>query len=435
MESASARGGRGPGDRWRPRPAFVAALAAALLAWWWTEEPAHPPTLAVVEAAPSGPVAPPAIVDTLQPDQTLSEVWSDHGLEPAVLAQVVEAGAPLFPFRKLRPGTEVRLQQAPGGALRRVDLGIDRDRQLVMRRNGPGFEAELVETPFVRKPRQVSACIDGSPWQALADAGEDPVITVRMARVLAAQIDFYTDIQPGDCFDLAFTVDERPDATYRVATLDAIRFRLGNVVHEAYRFDGEEDERESWYDAEGRPLARRFLRSPLQYTRISSGFGMRRHPILRRVRPHNGVDYVAPVGTPVQASGDGVVTFAGRNGGYGLLVRLKHGKRYVTSYAHLSRIAPGIRPGTRVSQGRVIGYVGSTGLSTGPHLDYRFMVDGRYVDPRSAVLPAADPLDPSRMPAFEWTRDALIARLEATEGLEVPFGIPSSPVEDVKNAR
>lgn len=422
MESPPGTRGRGPGDRRWPRAGFVVALAAALAAWWgWTDEPPAPPAPAVVEAAPT---ALPAIVDTLRPDQTLSGVWAENELEPGDLPPVVEAGGTVFPWRNLRPGTVFRFVFSREGSLRSVDLKLDRDRRLLVRRHPDGFRAEMIETPLVKKPRRVSACIESSPWKALVAAGEDPAITVRMARVLAAQVDFYTDLREGDCFDLAFTVDERPDGSYRVANLDAIRFRLGDRTLEAYRFGDDEDSADEWYDQEGRPLERRFLRSPLKYMRISSGFGMRRHPILRKVRPHNGIDYVAPVGTPVQASGNGTVAYAGRNGGYGVYVRIEHGSRYVTSYAHLSRIASGIRRGARVRQGQVIGYVGSTGLSTGPHLDYRFMVDGRYVDPLSISLPTADPLDPSRMPAFATARGQLRARLDGEPAIEVPFGLP-----------
>lgn len=431
MESSPGTRGRGPGDRWRPRAAYVVALVAALVTWWWTEDPPAPPAPSAVEAAPS---APPALVDTLRPDQTLSGVWAENGLEPGDLPVVVEAGQDLFPWSKLRPGTVLRFLFTPNGTLRSVDLKLDRDRRLLVRRHEDGFRADMVETPLVRKPRTVSTCIESSPWKALDDAGEDPAITIQMAQVLAAQIDFYTDLRQGDCFDVAFTVDERPDGTYRSADLDAIRFRLGDRAVEAYHFVDGETSKDEWYDDEGRPLKRQFLRSPLKYMRISSGFGMRRHPILRRVRPHNGVDYVAPVGTPVQASGNGIVTFSGRNRGYGLYVRIKHGERYVTSYAHLSRIASGVRRGARVSQGQVIGYVGSTGLSTGPHLDYRFMVNGRYVDPLSTDLPAADPLDASRMPAFETARDALRARLDPEE-IALPFALSFSGEDAGSNAR
>ncbi|MDX1661023.1 MAG: M23 family metallopeptidase [Gemmatimonadota bacterium] len=327
---------------------------------------------------------------------------------------MTEAGRAIFSWRTLRPDTGYEFRFGPEGRFREFEVELDRDRRIVVYRTAGGFAARMEETPTVRTTRRLpEVCVQGSPWQSVAERGEDPALTVAMAEVLAAQVDFYTDLRAEDCFDLAFTVDERPDGSYRLVSLDAVRLQTSKKLFEAYRFSAD-GERFDYYDGEGRSLKRRFLRSPLKFARITSGFGARMHPILRRVRPHNGVDYAAPVGTPVQAAGHGVVGRAGWNGGYGRRVTIRHGDRYVTSYAHLSRIAPGIRPGANVSQGQVIGYVGSTGLSTGPHLDYRFMKDGRYVDPLSTNLPTAEPLDSERLDAFELERDRLRARLEGT---------------------
>lgn len=391
-----------------PRPAFLMALAGAALAWWLAGDPA-PPAPATVTAAPS---APPAIVDTLKPDQTLSGVWSEHDLDPADLTPVVEAGMPLFPWRSLRPGAVYRFTFRPDGRLDGLDLKIDRDRRLVIRRAGLGFAASLEETKFARTTRSFSACLEGSLWETITRAGEDPSLAVLMAEALAAQVDFYTDIRAGDCMGAVFSADVRPDGSYKLVALDAVRLEGSKKTQEAYRFAAA-GSREDWYDAEGQSLKRRFLRSPLKYARISSRFGVRMHPILRRARHHDGVDYVAPVGTPVQASGDGVVRFSGRRGGYGLHVELAHGRDYVTSYSHLSRIASGVRSGAGVEQGQVIGYVGSTGMSTGAHLHYRFIKDGRNVDPLSTDLPTGTPLEGDDLVRFASVRDGLRARIAA----------------------
>jgi murein DD-endopeptidase MepM/ murein hydrolase activator NlpD len=404
-----------------PRLPFLVALAMGLLSWWLAGDPTPPaPRQVMASTTPT----PPAIVDTLQPNQTLSGVWAEHGLPPEDLPAVVHAGQSLLPWRSLRPGSVYKFLFASDSTLRTIDLKVDRDRRLVVHRAGPLFRAELIETEFVRKNRALSACVEGSPWQALSDAGEDPTLVVQMGEILAAQVDFYTDLRPEDCFELAFEVDERPDGSYRLVGLDAVRLALRDRTVEAYRFsmDGGTPE---WYDSEGQSLKRMFLRSPLKFARISSGFGMRRHPILRRMRAHNGVDYVAPVGTPVQASGDGVVLQAGRNGGHGLYIKLQHGRRYSTSYSHLSRIASGVRTGARVQQGQVIGYVGSTGMSTGAHLDYRFIKDGKYVDPLSTDLPTANPLEDGQLAAFRTARDLLRQRLDAVDGVSSPSVVPA----------
>lgn len=387
-----------------PRPVFLVALAAALLGWWLSDEPA-PPAPRPVAAAPPPP---PALVDTLRAGETLSTMWTEHALPAADLHEVVEAGREIHPWRALRAGSVYAFDFTRTGALRSVSVQIDRDRRMVVRRASERWTAELQETEFVRRMRHVSVCVEGSPWEALAAAGEDPTLTVRMAEVMAAQVDFYSDLHADDCFDLAFAVDERADGSYRVVALHGIRMHLRGGTREAYRFavDGE---RFDYYDAEGQSLKRRFLRSPLKYSRISSGFGTRRHPVLGRRRHHDGIDYVAPTGTPVQAAGDGVVTFAGRSGGHGLHIKLRHDGRYLTTYSHLSAIAGGVRRGARVQQGQVIGRVGSTGLSTGPHLHYRFSKDGRYVDPLATDLPTAIPLAGDQLVAFARARDAIRA--------------------------
>jgi murein DD-endopeptidase MepM/ murein hydrolase activator NlpD len=392
----------------RPRPAFLVALGGAALAWWLAGEPT-PPTPATVVAAPS---APPAIVDTLNPGQTLSGVWSEHALDPEDLTPVVEAGMNLFPWRSLRPGAVYKFTFRPDGRLNGLDLKIDRDRRLVIRRAGIRFSASLEETPFTRADRSLSACVEGSLWETISAAGEDPSLAVLMAEALAAQVDFYNDLQPGDCVGSVFTADVRPDGSYKLVSLEAVRLDGAKKSHEAYRFSAD-GERQDWYDGDGQSLKRRFLRSPLKFSRISSRFGTRMHPILRRARHHDGVDYVAPQGTPVQASGDGVVRFAGRRGGYGLHVELKHGREYVTSYSHLSRIASGVRSGAQVSQGQVIGYVGSTGMSTAAHLHYRFVKDGRNVDPLSTDLPTGVPLEGKELARFMDVRDGLRGRMES----------------------
>lgn len=402
------------------RPWVLAALGGALVAWWLASEPT-PPVPPTVAAAPP---APPAIVDTLRAEQTLSDLWAVHDLPAEDLPAVVEAGLEVLSWQRLRSGSEVRFRFARSGALDGLDLVLDRDRRLVIRRAGTLFTASIVETPTVRRTRTVAACMDGSLWEAVQEAGEDPTVTLEMAEILAAQVDFYTDVRAGDCFKALLVVDERPDGTYRLAWIDAMTFEADGRPFEAYRFSGD-GETFDYYDAAGESLKRMFLRSPLKFARISSRFGMRMHPILRRRRPHNGVDYAAPTGTPVQAAGDGVVASAGRNGGYGLWVQLRHRNGYVTSYAHLSRIASGVRRGAKVRQGQVIGYVGSTGLSTGPHLDYRFMKDGRYVDPLSTDLPTAEPLAPEDLAAFEPVRERLAARLAAVDG---SFALPDGVV-------
>ncbi|MGH8708207.1 MAG: M23 family metallopeptidase, partial [Burkholderiales bacterium] len=167
-----------------------------------------------------------------------------------------------------------------------------------------------------------------------------------------------------------------------------------------------------YYAPDGKNLRKAFMRSPLEFSRVSSGFGMRRHPIARAWRKHEGVDYAAPTGTRVRAAGDGVVTFAGRKGGYGKVVILRHRGQYSTLYAHLSRLAPGMRRGRLVQQGDIVGHVGSTGWATGPHLHYEFRIAGRARNPYAIAMPAGEPVPAAELPAFRLLAEPLVARLE-----------------------
>jgi murein DD-endopeptidase MepM/ murein hydrolase activator NlpD len=204
----------------------------------------------------------------------------------------------------------------------------------------------------------------------------------------------------------------RPDGSARLGGIESAELVNRGVSRAAIWFEAP-DGTADWYNVEGSSLRRQFLRSPLKFTRISSGFTSRRfHPILKRYRAHPGIDYVAPAGTPVQAAGNGVVRYAGWKGGYGRFVELQHGKVYRTSYAHLSRIAAGVRAGRRISQGEIIGYVGSTGLATAAHLDYRFTKNGRFVNPLSEDLPTGEPVPREYGALFAERREAALGLLD-----------------------
>jgi murein DD-endopeptidase MepM/ murein hydrolase activator NlpD len=223
-----------------------------------------------------------------------------------------------------------------------------------------------------------------------------------MAEVLQWDVDFNKDLQPGDTF-AALYEEVRLDQRYHgIGELRAVVLENGGRRLEAYRYN------DGWYDGDGRPLQKLFLRSPLPYTRITSSFSHRRyHPVLKSYRPHHGVDYGAPVGTPVRATAAGVVVLADWEGGGGKTVKLRHPNGFLTAYLHLSKFAVGIKPGARVAQGDVIGHVGSTGLATGPHLDYRVQHRGKWIDPTTLREQPAPPIGATEMASFVEARDQL----------------------------
>ena len=236
---------------------------------------------------------------------------------------------------------------------------------------------------------------------------------MRLSEVFAWQIDFFR-IQRGDRFRVVYEERTVDGTTIGPGDIVAAYFVHRGRTYYAYRFD--DGEGSEYFDENGQSLRRELLKAPLRFSRISSRFTNRRfHPVLKRYRPHHGTDYAAPTGTPVLSVGDGTVQFAAYKGYNGNYVKIRHNATYTTGYLHLSRIADGLRPGATVKQGDTIGYVGSTGLSTGPHLDYRFWKNGTAIDPYSVELPPARPVAPQHMTAFRNVVDGLYEQLMREE--------------------
>jgi len=245
----------------------------------------------------------------------------------------------------------------------------------------------------------------------MIDKCKNPELILQFAEVFEWEIDFLTEPQRGDSFRLIFEEYTMDGNFVKYGDILAAEYRSGNQTTQAvsYQIPGG---RKDWFDPLGKSVRKAFLKSPLNYRRISSRFSYARfHPILKIYRPHLGVDYAAPAGTPIVSSADGVVTYAGWRGGLGKAVEIRHANGFVTSYGHLSGIARGIRSGTRVKQKDLIGYVGSTGLATGPHLDYRVKVNGRFVNPLKMVSPPVEPVKPEHLADFKAHRDNLLYAL------------------------
>lgn len=440
----------------RPRLALGAAiLAAAVSAKLLVDPPPAPTSLppslersaGVRPADREPPVAPPVLSDSLAAGETLSLVWERNARPADEISAVVSAASAVFDVRQLRAGAPIEMYLrgpghdwgggAPGGVpvssaaapLDSVLIRIDAERRLALLADGASaFRGEVRETPVREVYRTYVGCIETSLYEALeSEAGDFSLFALELDRIYGGQIDFYSDLHPDDCVSLYFHAFERPDGSLRLGRIESAELVNKGKRHRAVWFrapDGTAD----YYDPSGRSLKRQFLRSPLKFTRISSGFTLRRfHPVLKRYRAHLGIDYAAPAGSPVQAAGNGIVTFAGWKRGYGKVVEIRHGKVYETSYAHLSRIPAGVRAGRRVSQGEVIGYVGSTGLSTGPHLDYRFSKNGVFVNPLKEKFVSGEPVAPQYASLFADQRDHALRMLASPETVlagAAAFGAP-----------
>ncbi len=373
------------------------------------------------EIEPPAPGLPPARMAVLQelPDDgtveqtvevrrgdTLLSILLSAGVGTAEAHEAVSSLSGMYDPRQLRPGQFLTLElertRRGDGALRLAGLSfaVDPRRELALSRAGDGgFVARTVERELSAMPRIAAGTIEDSLYAA-AVRQEVPQSTLAEAiRLLSWDVDFQRDIQPGDRFELLYQELVTEDGESALGgDLLYVALELQGRIVEAFRF--EEDGQVSWYDREGRSLRKSLLRTPIDGARLSSRFGKRRHPILGYTRMHKGVDFAAPTGTPIYAAGDGVVVMAGRNGSYGNYVRIRHNREYQTAYAHMSRIARGIREGVRVRQGQVIGYVGSTGRSTGPHLHYEVLRAGRQVNPLEIAGTVAQRLEGEALKIF-----------------------------------
>jgi murein DD-endopeptidase MepM/ murein hydrolase activator NlpD len=314
-------------------------------------------------------------------------------------------------MRFLRPGHAVAAKVGAGGELLELSYLPARELQMVIERAGDGFRAEQRPAPLRTATLMRTGVVQSSLFAASDAAGIPDAVAIQIADIFAGEVDFHRDLRRGDQFSVVYEqhyVGGRPVHAGRVLAAEFVN--QGRLLHALLYPNARGGS--GYYAADGSNLRKEFLRSPLEYTRISSGFGMRRHPFLRSWRAHTGIDYAAPEGTRVRAAGDGVVEFAGRKGGYGNVVILRHRGQYTTLYAHLSRFAPGVRRGTRVAQGDIVAHVGSTGWATGSHLHYEFQIAGRARNPYAIAMPAGEPVPAAELPEFRRHAEALVARLE-----------------------
>jgi murein DD-endopeptidase MepM/ murein hydrolase activator NlpD len=304
--------------------------------------------------------------------------------------------------RRLRQGTEITLRYPREGMdLRGVDVAVSPDETVRIDRDVLGWRSQLIETPIYVDTIFATGEIESVFWSAVVENPELAGLTFEdrnrlidhLDRVFQWQVDFSRQIRVGDTYRFVFEREVRPDGSMRAGRLLAAEFVNSGTPYHAVYFDPNGDGEGSYFDLEGESVRRAFLLKPLSYRRISGRYSPgRRHPILNTIRAHRGVDYAADSGTPIMATSDGVVIHRSPKGSFGNTVEIRHPNGFVTRYAHLRSFRSGVNVGTRVKQGDVIGYVGMTGLATGPHLHYEMMRSGRHMDPLSVDLPAGDPV-------------------------------------------
>jgi murein DD-endopeptidase MepM/ murein hydrolase activator NlpD len=321
--------------------------------------------------------------------------------------------------KKLYPGTGFHGVRSPGGKLEQLRVVFDRRTEVHFTVDESGILVERIERPIESEVVRIEGTIESSLFGAMQTAGAGPELAVRMAEIYQWDIDFLRDLRKGDSFVVVADRQTIDGEFFGWGNIFVTRFVNGSRTLDAVAYP-DDSGRLGYYDLEGHPLRKQFLRSPLKFSRVTSRFSMNRyHPVLKRRMPHYGVDYGAPTGTPVMVTADGTVTLAGRNGGGGNMVTVRHTNGYETNYLHLSRFGTGVRRGARVTQGQIIGYVGSTGLSTGPHLDYRVKLNGRWINPLSISSPPVKPLAEERLQRY---LAHALAILSLIEGRTPPVG-------------
>ncbi|MBD1597101.1 peptidoglycan DD-metalloendopeptidase family protein [Pseudomonas typographi] len=343
---------------------------------------------------------------------TLSTLFQKVGLSAAEVQAALDSDPQARKFTHLKHGQVLQFELTPEGQLQSLHTQLSHLETIRLQRNATGFAFErTVEKPVMRNA-YAHGVINSSLSLSAQKAGLSHGQIMDLANIFGYDLDFTQDIHPGDQFDVIYEQQVLDGKVIGNGNIVAARFASRGKNYTAVRYTNKQGN-SSYYTAEGNSMRKAFVRSPVDYARISSRFsGARQHPILNTIRAHQGVDYAAARGTPIKATGDGKVILAGRKGGYGNTVIIQHGATYRTLYGHMQGFARGIGSGATVKQGQVIGYIGTTGLATGPHVHYEFQVNGTHVDPLGQKLPMAEPIARSERGRFTQLSQTLMAQMD-----------------------
>ncbi len=352
---------------------------------------------------------------TVARNDTLDRIFRRLKLDLADLATLRSLPGIRNALDSLRTGEALRFTHHDG-RLFGLERRLNETQTLRVSRHGDALTADLLHNPVEMRQRTIHGVIDSSLFEAVEAAGAHDQIAVALADIFGWDIDFVLDVRQGDTFAVTYEEIWRDGTYLHDGQIEAAEFVNHGRTFRAVRY-ADPDGHAQYYTPEGHSLHKAFLRAPVEFSRVSSRFNSaRRHPILNLIRAHKGVDYAAPIGTPVHAAGDGHIRMAGRLGGYGNCIEIEHSRSIVTLYGHLSRFARGAHVGAHVAQGTIIGYVGMTGLATGPHLHYEYRVNGVFKNPQTVSLPAAAPIDAAWRADFLARSAPLLATLESPAG-------------------
>ena len=365
-----------------------------------------------LETIPTEPIVEAADVTVVvKKGDTLSSIFSELDIHNE-LTRILNLGKQAKPFKKIYPGQKLHFTFG-GDGIDKLELEKSITKSLVLYRDNDTFITEETDRELDKISQVATGTINQSLFLAGQDAGMSDGLIMGLAGIFGWDVDFALDIREGDSFTVVYEELFLEGEKVGDGNIIAAEFVNNNEFYRAYRYTDSNDKTE-YYSPDGKSMRKPFMRTPVDLARISSHFNLRRkHPVLNKIRAHKGVDYAASTGTAIKATGDGKVVHRGRKGGYGNTIILRHGNTYTTLYAHMSKYARKTGVGSRVKQGQIIGYIGSTGLATGPHLHYEFRVNGVHRNPLKVKLPSANPLPDSEMDRFQASIQPMIVQLDA----------------------
>lgn len=340
------------------------------------------------------------IVDAVREGDSLAKIFKRQKISPQTLHNIMTCGPEANILKKIHPGQELAFSIDDSGELMKVEYFMNKLETLNITKSAESYDIDIHRKPIETKTNYSHGVIDSALFLSAKKAGLSDNMTMQLANIFGWDIDFVLDIRQGDSFELMFEEKYVDGEKYQDGDILIATFINQGKEFTAIRYEDPEG-RVDYYNPDGKSVRKAFLRTPVDFKRISSRFNLKRkHPIFKTTRPHKGVDYAAPTGTPIKAAGDGKVIIARNKGGYGKAVVIQHGQKYSTLYGHLSKWGRGIKEGKRVKQGQIIGYIGSTGWATGPHLHYEFRVNGVHRNPLTVKLPAGRPINKAHKELF-----------------------------------
>ena len=364
--------------------------------------------------------------------QTLGELFEELDLPASQLHRILEQPGAKQALTRLKPGAELAFDLPVNGGLRAFRYDRDDTHRIEYAFDGDAIREKVIERPTESRTVVISGKVGRSLYHSARKLGlSGRNINTLTGEIFKYDIDFNEDVAASDRFSVVVEQTWREGELIATGPVLAATFTTGGKLHSGFRF--ERNGKAEYYTADGRPLKKSFIRMPIPYARLTSGFGSRRHPVLGRVRMHKGVDYGAGTGTPIMAAGDARVQFVGWKGGYGRAVILDHGRGYTTLYGHMSSFGK-IKVGQRISQGTVIGRVGMTGLASGPHLHYEFRINGVHRNPLSITMPPAEPLSGAALASFRAETSTALARIQKVERVIYADAAPTPPAKGKKKA-